>query len=134
MILVGQAVVDWVAQRVGGIYGVARGIGLERGGEIVAGVAYTDFNKSQVKVHAAIEGRLTPRFLWTISDYPFNQLQVERVTAEIPRVHAKARKLAEGLGFEQEATLRRAHPSGDMLVYVGWRQNMRWLTQHRKAA
>lgn len=134
MIVIGQAVVDWVAQKTGGIFGVARGIGLKRSERIVAGVAYTDFNKRNVFVHAAIDGRVTRQFLWTICDYPFNQLNAERVTAMIPASHQKARKLADGMGFEFETKLKKAHPTGDLMVYVAWREKMQWLTQYRKAA
>lgn len=136
MIVVGQAVVDWVAQRTGAIFGVARGIGLSRGGKIAAGVAYTDFNQRNIFVHVACDGPLTRKFLWTICDYPFNQLGVERVTGMIPAAHRNALDFAERIGFKYEATLENAHPKGNLLIYVAHRDNLAWLQQqqYRKAA
>ncbi len=131
MIVIGQGVIDWVAQRALCFVGPdCRGIGLSRNGKIVAGVVYTDYNKRNVFVHQAIEGRLTREYLWTISDYPFNQLKVERVTGIIPEGNALARKAAEKLGFVLETTLPDAHPSGDLLVYVMRRKDCRWLNEN----
>lgn len=131
MIVVGKGVIEWVSQRAL-CYAAedARGIGLSRGGKIVAGVVYTDFNGRNVCVHQAIEGRLTREYLWTLFDYPFNQLKVERITGMIPEGNSRARKLTEHLGFELETTLQGAHPSGDLLVYVIRKKDCRWLHEN----
>lgn len=130
MIVVGQGVVDWVAQRALGFFGSdSRAIGLSKNGKIVAGVVYTEYNGKNVFVHQAIEGRITRQYLWTICDYPFNQLKVDRITGMIPEGNSKARTAAEKIGFELETTLRGAHPSGDLLVYVMRKKNCRWLRE-----
>ena len=137
MIVVGQGVVDWVSVRAQSIFGpTSRGIGLAKDGVIVAGVVYENWNRRNVFVHQAIEGRLTRQYLWTISDYPFNQLGVERVTGLIPQGNTKAARAAEKIGFELETALKDAHPSGDLLVYVIRRENCRWLNEalYKKAA
>lgn len=131
MIVIGQGVVDWVAERALCYVGpYCRGIGLSRNGKIVAGVVYTDFNGRNVKVHQAIEGRINRQYLWTLSDYAFNQLKAERVTGEIPQGNKKAQRAAEKIGFRLETTLKDAHPSGDILVYVIRKKDCRWLNEN----
>lgn len=128
-IVIGQGVVDWVSARTRGAYGVSRGIGLSRNGELIAGIVYADFNGRNVFMHHAIDGRLTRHYLWMAFDYPFNQLKVERVTGMIPSSNLKAIKFAEHVGFVFETVLRDAHPTGDLLYYVGRRNNFRWLNE-----
>lgn len=131
MIVIGQGVIDWVSARALVIFGPAcRGIGLERDGKIIAGVVYENWNKRNVFVHQAIEGRLTRQYLWTICDYPFNQLKVERVTGMIPQGNPKAATAAEKIGFKLETVLKDAHPSGDILIYVLRRNTCRWLNEN----
>lgn len=128
-IVVGQGVIEWVSERASMTFSEASaGIGLQKGGKIVAGVVYVDWNRRNVYAHHAIEGRITRRYLWTILDYPFNQLKVERVTGIIPEGYKKAERFAKHLGFSLETRLKDAHPSGDLLVYVVRRRDAeRWL-------
>lgn len=131
MIVIGQGVIDWVSERALMPFGPsARAIGLQRDNKIVAGVVYCDFNGRNVFLHQAIEGRLTRQYLWTICDYPFNQLKVERVTGMIPEGNTKAQVFAEHIGFKLETTLKDAHRSGDILVYAGWRKDFRWINEN----
>lgn len=131
MIVVGDGVIEWVCQRALCYAGKeSRGIGLSRHGKIIAGVVYTDFNGRNVCVHQAVEGRFTRQYLWTLFDYAFNQLKVERVTGMIPEGNLKAKRLTEHLGFHLETILEDAHPSGDLLVYVMWKKDCRWLNEN----
>lgn len=130
-IIVGQGVVDWVALKTRSDFDSASiGIGLEHSGKIVAGVAYEKFNGRNVFMHHAIEGRITRQYLWTVFDYPFNQLKVERVTGTIPAENFKSRNFAERVGFKIEVVLKDAHPSGDILYYVGRRRDFRWINEN----
>ena len=68
----------WVCERAGGTWIPGRGtaIGLERDGEIVAGVLYEDFNGANVVMHVASDGTaqwMTPEYLRTLAtkEYPF---------------------------------------------------------------
>lgn len=135
MIVTGKDVVDWVAKRTNefGSFGTDIGIGWEKNGEIVAGVAYADWNGVNIVAHIASDGSkrwMTRQYLWTIFDYPFVQAGVNRVTVLIGEDNKASRNLAEHLGFELETTLKGAHPSGDLLVYVLWKQNCRWLNEN----
>ena len=79
MLIVGKGVVEWVAAKTNdyGNFGTDVGIGWQKDGEIVAGVAYANWNGPNVECHIASDGSkkwLARQFLWAIFDYPFNQL------------------------------------------------------------
>ena len=133
MLLIGPAVVSWVAKQTSefGNFGCATGIGWgPTPDEIHAGVAYCEWNGVNVVCHIASDRTrrwLTRQYLWTIFDYPFRQLNVNRITVTIGEGNMDSRRLAEHLGFELEATLKSAHPSGDLLVYRMFKHSCRWL-------
>lgn len=106
-------------------------IGLMEGEEILAVAAYDNFNQANVNMHiAAIPGKrwLIREYLWYCFYYPFITLKVRRVTGIVPSGNLQARKFDENLGFTLEATLKDAHPDGDLLVYVMTKESCRWLT------
>lgn len=135
MIVTGQRIVEWVAKRTNeyGNFGAAVGIGWERGGSLVAGVAYSDYNGVNMLMHVASDGSkrwMRREFLRVCFDYPFNQAKVRRVTGLVGEGNLAARRFDEHLGFVLETTLQDAHPSGDLLVYVMWKRNCRWLNEN----
>ncbi len=132
MIVTGQPVVEWVAQRTGefGNFGAAVGIGVERDGVLVGGVVFNEWNGPNCNMHAAAverSGWLTRPALWYFFDYPFNQAKVNRITALVGEGNVKSRKLTESAGFVLETSLSGADPSGDLLVYVMRRAQCPWL-------
>jgi len=105
-------------------------IGLEKDGELVAGVLYEDYNGANVLMHvAAIPGRkwLNRTFLYICFTYPFVQLDCRRVTGIVPSTNWDALRFDIHLGFEVEAVLKDAHPSGDLMVLRMFRENCRWI-------
>ena len=132
MIVAGQSVLAWMYTQSDEFSNHdAQALGWHDGKRIVAGVAYTDYNGANLAMHVvAVPGRrwLTREFLHKCFHYPFRQLGVKRVTGLVGSGNMQARRFNEHLGFTLETTLRGAHPSGDMLVYVLWRENCRWLT------
>lgn len=131
MLTIGPHVVEWVAKRTGefGNYGAAVGIGWEEG-ELRAGVVYNDFNGANLCMHVASDGTkqwMRREYLWTCFDYPFNQAGVKRITGLVGEGNYDARQFDEHLGFKLETRLRGAHPTGDLLVYVMWRDDCKWL-------
>lgn len=137
-VAVGQFVVDWVARRTNefGNFGAAQGIGLQiytqfERWRIIAGVAYAEFNGKNVVCHIAAEGRdwATRQYLWTIFDYPYNQLKVDRITVCIGEGNKDSRRFVEHLGFTREANLSGAHPTGDLIVYRQFRSDCRFLEE-----
>ena len=131
-LVIGEKVVEWVAKRTNeyGNFGAAQGIGWGRNGALVAGVAYAEWNGPNVVCHIASDGSrrwATRSYLWTIFDYPFNQLKVKRITVCVGEGNGASRRFVEHLGFTLEATLDSAHPSGDLLVYRMFRHDCRFL-------
>lgn len=122
----------WVAERASArwVAGKGHSIGLMEGSEILAGVYYEDYNGANVIcTMAAVPGKrwMTREYLWYCFHYPFNELQVKRMTLLVVETNVEARKLDEHLGFKLEAALKSAHPDGDLLVYAMFREDCRWL-------
>lgn len=140
-LVIGKGVVEWVAKRTGefNCFGTDVGIGWQKNGEMVAGVAYANWNGVNVECHIASDRSkrwLTREYLWTIFDYPFNQLKVKRVTLCIGEGNMDSRRFAEHLGFKLEAELADAHPTGALRIYRQFRDECRFLqvTHERMAA
>ena len=134
MLTIGRHVVEWVAKRTNefGNFGTDTGIGWRSGEQIVAGVAYADWNGPNIVCHIASDGSrrwLTRQFLWTIFDYPFNQCGCKRITVCVGQGNVDSVRFVQHLGFELETTLRSAHPTGDLLVLVMWKKDCRWISQ-----
>ena len=124
-------VAPWIFEKTGGTWNPGRGhsIGLRRDGEIVAGALYEDFNGVNMMVTLAGEGKywLNRDFLWFMGWYPFEQVGCKRLTALIAATNAQSIKFSEKIGFVLEATLKEAHPTGDLLVYRLMKEDCRWL-------
>ena len=108
-----------------------RAIGLRRDGELVAGAVFEGFNGQNVWAHiAAIPGArwLSRDFLRACFIYAFRVCGVQRVSGYVNESNLAARRFDEHLGFREEARLRGAAPDGsDVIVYVMWRQDCRFL-------
>lgn len=121
----------WVASRTGGTWTPHRGtsIGLEQDGELVAGVLFEDYNGANLIMHCAGIGKkwLNREFLWFAFWYPFVQLACKRVTVIIASTNKDSLKFCAHLGFRPEATLKDAHPSGDLEILSMRLEECRWL-------
>ncbi len=132
-LVIGPEVVSWVAEKTNefGNFGCATGIGWQAKGMLIAGVAYAEWNGANVVCHIASNGSkrwLTRKYLQTIFDYPFNQLCVKRITVCVGEGNKDSRRFVTHLGFELEATLRNAHPTGDLLVFRLFKDDCRWIS------
>lgn len=131
-LVTGPGVVEWIAKRTNefGSFGTDIGIGWQKNSRIIAGVAYADWNGPNVVCHIAAEGKLwaTRQYLWTIFDYPFNQLGCKRITVCVGEGNSASRRFVQHLGFELETTLTAAHPSGDLLVYRMFKESCSWIS------
>lgn len=125
----------WICARAGGTWVPGRGvtIGLAEGTQLLAGMLYEDCNGANIIMHCAAEGSewMTREFLWFSFAYPFEQLGVRRVTSPVAATNFKARHFVERLGATLEATLKDAHPTGDLLVYCMRKEDCRWLNIKR---
>lgn len=108
-----------------------KGIGLEKDGELIAGALYEGFNGQNVWAHLAGKpGKrwMNRQFLWYGFHYPFNEMGVKRISGYVNASNTEARRLNEHFGYQEEARLKGAAPDGgDVILYVMWRENCRFL-------
>jgi hypothetical protein len=91
-------------------------LGLEEGGEIVAGVVFNGYTGPDIEITvAALPGKVSPRFVRACGRYVFNQLGCLRasITTEQPEVIRLAHRLGaqtegrkrNGFGLNRDAVL-----------------------------
>ena len=83
-----------------------KGLGLERDGELIAGVLYEGYNRVNVWMHvAAAPGRqwLNKEYLRYCFYYPFVELGCKRVSGYVEDSNEAAKRFDEHLGFTREA-------------------------------
>lgn len=117
----GSHIGRWVAAELHSTFSpeAATAIGLVRNGTIVAGAMFENWNRKSVMVHMAVSGgRLTREFIGTIFDYAYRQLDCAKVIAPVDSTNGKSIALLENLGFLEEARVRDATLTGDILVYT----------------
>ncbi len=129
LIVYGDAVGQWVAQQTDGTYcrEHAQALGLERDGQIVAGIIYEGWTGKSIVAHLAIRGKITREFMWVISDYAFRQHGCHKVVAPIYADNAPMIRLALNMGFTEEARIRDAQPAGDLVFYTLTKDRCRFL-------
>ena len=106
-----------------------QGIGLERDGNLIAGVLYESYNGQNMWMHVGAKPGVlwaTRKFIHAVLHYPFITAGCKRVGAYIESSNAAARKFVEHVGFKPEATLSQAaHDGGDITLYVMWREDFK---------
>lgn len=116
-------IIEWVSRRIDGYDGFenAVAIGVVRQGKIICGVVYHNYRQSGPSIEisfAADDPRwATKTNIHHLLAYPFEQLGCERVTGLVLEDNKTAIKFDEGVGFEQEGRIRRAHQGKDILIY-----------------
>ena len=130
MIIVDKSVVGpWIAERCNMVWTPenSTAIGLEKNGELVAGVWYEDFNGRSITCHIAIEKQMTKSFLAFIFHYPYIQLGVEKIIAPVMSSNEKSIRLVSNMGFQKEAQLLDVFPDDDLLFFVLTKDKCRFL-------
>ena len=121
----------WGCARAGGAWTPQRGTAIGRldcDGKLMAGVLYEDFNGANIVCHIAGEGNWASRgFLNVIFDYPFNQLNVGRITVPVASTNLKSINLVTRMGFTLESTLAQAIPDGDLHLFRMFRKECKYL-------
>lgn len=109
----------WVCARTGGEYVRGATIGMERGGELIAGVLFDNWNGRSMAMHVAGEGAhwLTRTYLRVAFTYAFRQMRVAKLLGLVDSTNEAARRFDEHLGFRLEARVANAAPKGDLLIY-----------------
>lgn len=112
---------EWVCQRIGGQFNelLSTAIGLERDGELIAGVVFDSYMGRSIAMHVAGEGGhwLTRDFLRACFGYAFTQLQVRKVLGYVDSTNDQARRFDEHIGFRLEHVITDAGKHGDLLIY-----------------
>jgi len=118
----------WVAKRVRGGYfeGRSTAIGLERDEELGAGVIYENWNPRSIWCHIAVEGRLTPKYLAAIFDYPFNICQVDKIIVPVGSENDESLRLVKKMGFVEEGRIKDGRPDGDIVFLTLARDSCRY--------
>jgi len=128
----GEDVCRWTARRTGGEYyaGSGQGVGLEKDGELIAGVLFDNFNGRSVQMHvAAVPGRrwMTREYLRFCFSYPFDQMGVNKIIGLVDSTNVDAMRFDLHLGFEQEAVIEGAGRFGDLHILTMTREQCRFL-------
>lgn len=109
-----------------------KGLGLERDGELTAGVLYEGYNGVNVWMHVGITPgkKLTMEFIRYCFYYPFVELGCKRVSGYVEDSNEAAKRFDEHLGFTREAVLRgAAADGGDVILYVMRKEDCRYLSE-----
>jgi RimJ/RimL family protein N-acetyltransferase len=123
---------EWVRERVALSQGWGEwysAIGLERDGELVAGVVYNYYSVYDIAMHVASDGSrrwMTKDFLRAVFSYPFVQLGCKRVTGYVLSRNTAARRFDEHIGFVREGVMRQAGGDDDVIVYGMLESECRW--------
>lgn len=109
---------------------------LTRRGDLRGGVLYTNWTGvgGSVCVHlAGWDGRWASRGLLVVGfDYPFNQLGVKKIFAQVAASNLDMLVIAERLGFKRElgdTLIRDVYPDGDMVLLSMYRRDCSFLRQ-----
>lgn len=108
-----------------------KGLGLERDGRLIAGVLYEGFTGHNIWMHVAAEPGsrwMTREYLRYCFYYPFVECGVDRVSGWVEESNKEAQRFDEHLGFREEARLKgAARDGGDVILYVMWRKDCRYV-------
>lgn len=113
-------------------WGGFNAIGVERDGELIAGIVVNNFNGANATVHIALTKTLPRDFLHVCFEYLFVQCNLKRVTGLVPSSNQKALKFDKHIGFTEEFVMKDGHPDGDMHVLVMFKDDCRWLGDRTK--
>lgn len=104
-------------------------IGLEKDGEVVAGVMYDHFTGSSITatIAKAPNVMLTREFMKAIFEYPFEQLGCGVLIAFVAETNYKSVAFLKKAGFHHTAEIPGAYPDGAMHVYTMTKAQCRWL-------
>ncbi len=125
-IVQGDAVGLYVAKQTEGSYHYdAQSIGLERDGDIIAGVIYESFMGTSITCQIAITGKVNKKYLRAIFNYPYIACNVEKIIALVIGDNHKSIKLVKNMGFTEEARIKRSN--GDMIFFTMLKSECRFL-------
>lgn len=111
-------VTPWVAKKLFARFNADAAIGLERHGEMVAGVIYENWNGASFVCHIAVQGLMTPAYLAAIFHYPFVHCGASKIIAPVAQSNEESIRFVTKLGFRLESRILDAHPDGSLLLFT----------------
>jgi RimJ/RimL family protein N-acetyltransferase len=93
-------------------------------------VLWTGYTGTDIEIHVASVNPkwLTRAGLKIMCEYPFKQLGVRRVSAQIKESNKASISLTERMGFVREGAKRDFHADGDSLLQYGMtKQECKWI-------
>lgn len=106
-----------------------RATGIVRGGQLIASVIYSAYRHSNIEIgiHSVDKAWCNRRVLRAIFEFPFVELELNRVTATTDPANPAVCNFLERIGFVEEGRLRQALPHGDLLILGMTRPECRWI-------
>jgi hypothetical protein len=100
-----------------------------KAGRLLGGVIYQNYTGESIAMHTAgyAPNWLTRELLWVFFDYPFNQLGVKRIFAQVPEANARALAFDLKVGFQKVTFIEGVFPDGGVTVIKMERADCRWL-------
>lgn len=129
-VIVDHGVGYWVASKAAVSHydpSLSQAVGLVRDNALTAGVIYTDYNGKSIICHIAIDGGVTADFMNKICDYPFNQCGVTKIIGPVDSSNEKCIRFVKKVGFKEEARIKDAHPSGDVILFTMVKEDCKFL-------
>ena len=128
MVVIDKAIAVWVMDGIGQHTNRMTAIGdFNKKGELIAGIAYENFNKNCIWGHQRIDAPPSKQFWINNADYIFNQCGCKKFSAAVEADNKKAIDLNLHIGFVIEATLKDSGKNGDLLIMTLWRNKCRFL-------
>jgi RimJ/RimL family protein N-acetyltransferase len=100
---------------------------------ILGAVVFDSFTFVDCDLHIAIEDKrcVTRETIRQIMAYPFEQLNLTRVSAEVSERNASSLELVQRLGFQLEGRKRQGEGDCDRLIFGMLKSQCRWLDGKR---
>lgn len=97
-------------------------------GAFLGGFILTNYTGSMITVHMAGIGHwCSPRLMWCLFDYLFEQLQVKKVLCTVSSTNLRSLDLVQRAGFEAEHSIRDGVPNGKLHLFSMSRDKCKWL-------
>ncbi len=130
MIVVGKAVADWVADRIGNTtWHDEQAIGIEKDGVIVGGVVIDSYvPNARCSIHCAGEGKrwINREFIFVVFDYVFRQLDCQVVISPVNASNIDSLKFIEHIGFTKALEIKNGCGDNDLILFTMQKQDCRW--------
>lgn len=112
----------WVGARLGiDFWGEFTGLGVEKDGELIAGVIFNYYVQPSISIHVASESKywLSRTLLKHIFTYAFDTCKCHRVTTFVRADAESVLRFDAKIGFVQEGVMRKGTLDGCDLIILG---------------